>query len=199
VATAVGKVGPARLTLADVALEAGLTPGAIAQRFGSKRNLLLSFVRGSQPAGQFKAAYVNSPMEHPLDRLMEALLAICGAELTAGPTAETFANHLAFLHLDLADPEFRAVLVEQEHQLRQSIEECLSTALVQGYLAPTTNVLELTFALTAIRHGSQVSWAIHREVPLVDSLRRDLQTVLGPYRVTPAERVARTIKPERKH
>ena len=34
---AVGAVGPARLTLADVAREAGVAPATLVQRFGSKR------------------------------------------------------------------------------------------------------------------------------------------------------------------
>ena len=44
-ATAVGRVGPGRLTLADVAREAGVSTGVLVGRYGSKRDLLLGFVR----------------------------------------------------------------------------------------------------------------------------------------------------------
>ena len=41
---AVTRVGPMRLTLADVAREAGFSPATLVQRFGSKRQLLLALV-----------------------------------------------------------------------------------------------------------------------------------------------------------
>ncbi|MEV4195286.1 helix-turn-helix domain-containing protein, partial [Streptomyces toxytricini] len=37
----IGRSGPGGLTLAAVAREVGLVPGTLAQRFGSKRGLLL--------------------------------------------------------------------------------------------------------------------------------------------------------------
>ena len=36
------RLGPARLTLAEVAKEAGLSPATLVQRFGSKRGLMLA-------------------------------------------------------------------------------------------------------------------------------------------------------------
>jgi len=39
------RLGPSRLTLADVAKEAGLAPATLMQRFGSKRGLLLAVAR----------------------------------------------------------------------------------------------------------------------------------------------------------
>src|SRR5689334_6668964 len=39
---AMSRLGPGELTLADIAEEAGVTAGLLVQRFGSKRDLLLS-------------------------------------------------------------------------------------------------------------------------------------------------------------
>jgi AcrR family transcriptional regulator len=39
---AIAKLGPTKLTLADVAKEASVTPASLVQRFGSKRDLLLA-------------------------------------------------------------------------------------------------------------------------------------------------------------
>ena len=41
---AITRLGPTRLTLADVASEVGLSAAALVQRFGSKRQLLVAFV-----------------------------------------------------------------------------------------------------------------------------------------------------------
>ncbi len=41
-ARVMSKLGPGELTLAEIAAEAGITAGALVQRFGSKRQLLLT-------------------------------------------------------------------------------------------------------------------------------------------------------------
>src|SRR5438045_4205506 len=60
---AVSRLGPARLTLADVAQEAGLSPATLVQRFGSKRGLLLALA-GSAAEG-VDACFAALRSEHP--------------------------------------------------------------------------------------------------------------------------------------
>ncbi|MGH2614392.1 MAG: helix-turn-helix domain-containing protein, partial [Thermomicrobiales bacterium] len=50
---AIARHGPARLTLAHVAAEVGLTPPTLLQRFGSKRGLLLAVA--ARGADEFNA------------------------------------------------------------------------------------------------------------------------------------------------
>ncbi|MDQ3081725.1 MAG: TetR/AcrR family transcriptional regulator [Gemmatimonadota bacterium] len=51
---AMNRFGPGELTLAQIAAEAGVTAGALSQRFGSKRQLLLSLAEGAaRSAGDF--------------------------------------------------------------------------------------------------------------------------------------------------
>jgi AcrR family transcriptional regulator len=53
---AMNRLGPGELTLAEIAAEAGLTAGALVQRFGSKRALLLSLAaRHAASAGELLA------------------------------------------------------------------------------------------------------------------------------------------------
>jgi AcrR family transcriptional regulator len=44
---AMARLGPGRLTLADIAKEAGLSPATLIQRFGSKRGLMLALWNGA--------------------------------------------------------------------------------------------------------------------------------------------------------
>ena len=44
---ATNRLAPSELTLAEIAAEAGVTAGALAQRFGSKRELLLALARAA--------------------------------------------------------------------------------------------------------------------------------------------------------
>jgi len=174
VATAVGKVGPARLTLADVAREAHASTGAIAQRFGNKRNLLLSFLRASDILLVMRAAYVSAP--DPVTGLVRAVVASAGPDRSP----EEFANHLAFLHLDLTDSEFRAVLAEQDAAIWNEMVGYLQSGVAQELLV-VDDVDALASAINSLRSGTQITWAIGRRGSLADALRRDLNALLAPY------------------
>jgi AcrR family transcriptional regulator len=159
VATAVGKVGPSRLTLADVAREADVSTGALVQRFGTKRGLLLAFLRSTSPAALMRSAF--SSHEDPLVGMIEALVALAGPDRAPAE----FANHLAFLHLELADEEFRAGLGSFD-------------AGVRSELLSYVDDPALVDAAIGLFHGVQITWAIRREGTLADSLRATLSTLL---------------------
>jgi AcrR family transcriptional regulator len=166
VARLIGRVGPARLTLAHVAQEVGLSPATLLQRFGSKRGLLLALAR-RPPA-------LASP---PASTRTEALIAGL-VELTSRVrTPAALANNLAFLQLDLSDAEFHAEAVRHFAAMRREISVALDEAvdageLVSGGMAET---------LLTTYNGALTTWAVVREGPLEDYLRRRLEAVLAPY------------------
>ncbi len=57
------RVGPADLTLSAIAAEAGLTPGALVQRFGSKQRLLRTI--SSQLGGAAAEIFAQLRSAHP--------------------------------------------------------------------------------------------------------------------------------------
>jgi AcrR family transcriptional regulator len=144
---AVGEHGVAGLTLAHVAREAGLAPSTLAERFGSKRELLLAAARSA----------VGAPRRIDAGTPVEFLVRL------AGPVADrrAFAHHLAFLELDVADPEFRAAAA--------------------GHVAAVIDRLR-SFGLTPAEarrlyvayNGALVLWALSGEGSLEDALRADL-------------------------
>ena len=172
-AEVVGRLGPARLTLADVAQAAGVSTGMLVQRYGSKRALLLAF---SSQTGAFEATmrqrYEAAP--DPVEGLMRAV-----AERDRDP--QEFANHLAYLHLELADPEFRERLATHARGVRAELEHYLAEAVAAGLL-DVPDIPALAAAVDSIRNGTQLTWAMHRRGTLADALRRDLTTLLTPYR-----------------
>src|SRR5262245_33089430 len=60
---AMSHFGPSQLTLSHVATEAGLTAGALVQRFGSKRGLLLALMERYSTSGRemFDVLRASSP------------------------------------------------------------------------------------------------------------------------------------------
>lgn len=151
----IGRVGPAHLTLALVGEEVGLSPSTLVQRFGSKHGLLLAASRYG--VGMVEGVFLNASARatSPLDALLYALEHLPGDI----DTPEKLANHVAFLQLDLADPEFRALAVEHAQIMRRQIKRLLDEAIVCGELR-ACDTLDLTEAAYAIVSGALITWAL---------------------------------------
>ena len=174
---AVSRYGPARLTLAHVAAEVGVAPATLMQRFGSKRGLLLALARqGAAATGQEYAA-IRAAHPSPL----AALFAVADCMAGMAPTPEELANHLAFLHIDLTDPDFHRLALEQARAARGELRAMLDAAVKAGELAPC-DTERLARAVGVTLGGGLLAWAIEREGTATEWLRYDLETLLRPYR-----------------
>jgi AcrR family transcriptional regulator len=171
----IGRVGPARLTLARVAEEVGLSPATLVQRFGSKRGLMLAAARrGTDWPGRFAAARATAPTR------VEALVAALVGATAPVRTPETMANSIAFLQIDLADDDFHAEALAGARAMREEIEALLREALGAGELAGADPAV-LAETVATIYNGALITWAIHRDGPIEAWLRARLEAVLAPY------------------
>ncbi|MBB2910877.1 AcrR family transcriptional regulator [Streptosporangium becharense] len=172
----VGRVGPARLTLAAVAREVGLSPATLVQRFGSKRALLLELRSGNaeQVRGHMRESTARAGF---LDTLVGNLTAL--AAPVADPVA--FSNHLAVLHQDLSDPEFHLQAREYAQAMREEIHDLLVSAAAAGELRPV-DLEQLARTVESVYNGALITWAVHREDALETWLRRELDAALAPWR-----------------
>jgi AcrR family transcriptional regulator len=171
---AIGAVGPGRLTLADVAREAGVAPATLVARFGSKRALLLAVA--ARAARTAPAAFPPAGAE-PLGALERGLVALTAP--VADP--EAFAHHLAFLQMDLADPELRAHAAAHARGLRRAIRGLLDDAVRAGQLAPC-DTAALARAVHAIRQGALLDWAVDRRGTPGARVRAAVRELLAPRR-----------------
>jgi AcrR family transcriptional regulator len=174
---AIMRLGPARFTLADVAREAGLAPATLVQRFGSKRRLLLALV-------EFAAAGVDACFGVMRATHRSHLAALVGAatDITRHVRSpEELANGLAFLQMDISDPEFRRIAVENSRRIHAGYVALLEDAVEAGELAPC-DTARLARSVSAISTGSLISWAILREGSAERWVRHDIETLLEPYR-----------------
>ncbi|MFF1410912.1 TetR/AcrR family transcriptional regulator [Streptomyces sp. NPDC058289] len=176
-AQVMGRVGPAGLTLAAVAGEVGLVPGTLVQRFGSKRGLLLALADQSEKDATDTAGRVRRSHDSALGAL--AALTVESAAVMATP--ESFAHHLAFLCMDLADPQLyeRALAIHRTH--RRAIEELLTEATGTGELRPETDAAALARTVQAVIAGAGLTWALEREGTLEERLRQELDAALSPH------------------
>jgi len=174
---------PTRLTLADVAKEAGVAPATLIQRFGTKRGLLLavcSTAPGSVPQ-QFAAA--RAKHKSPLKALVELY-----AECTSfAPTPEAMANGLAYLQIDLIDPDFHAITLAQFRAIREQTRILLDQAVAARELHQC-DTARLARLIQHVNGGAMLSWAVYREGSVASWVRAELLALLRPYVRRPGAR-----------
>jgi AcrR family transcriptional regulator len=184
---AITRLGPVRLTLAEVAREVGLSAPTLVQRFGSKRGLLLALAKQA-PEGN-EALFQMLRDAHP--SYVAALHAMADCMALMGSTPAEISNTLAFLQIDLTDPEFHRLALSSSGAIHAGIRALVKDAIAAGELA-RCNADRLAHALQAAMNGSLLNWAIHREGTVESWIRRDVETVLAPYVVRTATRRRRT-------
>lgn len=176
---AMTRLGPGELTLAEIATEAGLTAGALVQRFGSKRELLLQLSAG---AADGNAAFIRDLRgKHRSTIAVLRAYAECLADLAASPAA--LARNLAYLQIDLTDDDFRKHLLAQAKATRSAIVELLTDAIRAGELSRDTDPRALARTVETALSGSLLTWAIYRDGGAAAWLRGDVDAVLAPYLV----------------
>ena len=176
---AMTRLGPGELTLAEIAAEAGLTAGALVQRFGSKRELLL---RLSDGAADGNAAFIRGlRKKHRSAIAVLRAYAECMADLASSPAA--LARNLAYLQIDLTDEDFRKRLLAQSHATRAAMIELLEDAVAGGELSRDADPAALAKTVETTLSGSLLTWAVYRDGTAAAWLRADLDAVLAPYLV----------------
>jgi AcrR family transcriptional regulator len=174
---AMQRLGPGELTLAEIASEAGVTAGALAQRFGSKRALLLALAEGAASSAGGMVRGLRAEHRSPLAALRA--YAECLAGMASSPAA--LARSLAYLQIDLTDPDFRAQLAVQGKATRAGIVELLDDAVAERELAPGTDTDALARTIEVVLNGALLTWAFYQEGTAAEFLRRALDTALAPY------------------
>lgn len=176
-AEVIGRVGPARFTLAAVATEVGLVPATLVQRFGSKRGLLLALARRAAADADAIAGQAGAARQQHGSALA-ALTALAVGRLAPMTTPDRFANHLAFLCLDLTDPELYepALTVHQAHG--RAITALVDEAIATGELRNGIPAGPLTRSIQTAIAGAGLTWALDREGGLPDRVATEIAAVL---------------------
>jgi AcrR family transcriptional regulator len=171
------RLGPNQLTLADIATEAGLTAGALVQRFGSKRALLLALMEqfANSTGVLFQALRAADPSP------LATIYAYGDCMARMGESPDALAHHLAWLQQDLTDPDFRTFTLKHARASRRELQQLVSDAIAAGELRASLDAATLARAIEVIVSGSLMSWAVHQEGTATRWVRHDLDTLLQPH------------------
>jgi AcrR family transcriptional regulator len=172
------RVGPAELTLGAIAAEAGVTAGALVQRFGSKRQLLHAHARYAAVTGDIG---FGAPRTARRSSPLSALRAVTAVHARLAESPRAALRNLAYLHNDLADPVLRRHLLRLNRATRVRYEQLLADAVAAGELRADTDVQALARMIEVTLGGSFLVWTIYREGPAAKHLRVDLDATLRPY------------------
>jgi len=168
------RLGP-NLTLADVAKEARVSAATLVQRFGSKRGLLLDLpASGSSGLGEEFARIRKSSKS-----ALAAIYATADCMAAMAQTPEMLANSVAFLQLDLTDPDFHKHAHAHSRAMQAGIKALLDEAVADGDLV-CRDTTRLARAVQTMIGGALLQWAIDRDGKVNDRLREDLDTLLKP-------------------
>lgn len=168
------KLGPAKLTLAAIAREAGLSPSTLIQRFGSKEKLIRRLSKGAGDGTALVAEW-RAAGKRPLTIVRDFML--CYAQMAPTPQAMIH-SFAAYLEIDLSDPTLRRYLIESGRTNEGLIAGLLDEAVQSGELR-AVDTKGLTRLLFATVTGSLLSWATYREGKSAAWLARDLDLLLG--------------------
>jgi AcrR family transcriptional regulator len=178
------RCGPTELTLREIAAEAGVTAGALVQRFGSKRAMLLANARYAAATGD-TGVVPPAPRTSPLETLRS--VTAWYAQLATSPRAAL--RNLAYLHNDLADPVLRRHLLRMSHAARAHYQRLVAAAVDAGELRTDADARALARTIEVTLRGSILNWTLYRKGAAADWLREDLDAALRPYLARRTKRV----------
>lgn len=183
-------LGPSELTLAAIARQAGVTAAVLVQRFGSKRDLLLTLAeRYSDGAAAMMAGFAERHRS-PLAALRD--YAECMAGMASSPAA--LARNFAYLQIDLTDPDFRVHLAKGARATRDWFQSVIQSAVDVGELHAGADPARMARTIEAVMGGSLLSWAFYQEGSAARWVRADVDAVLAPYLATTAAKAPKASK-----
>ena len=175
------RLGPAQWTLADIASEAALTAGALVQRFGSKRALLVAIMARFADAGPGMHEALRKRHRSPL----AALRPYADQMACLAASKEALAHHLDYLRLDLTDPEMHVHFKRHAEAGRAFFLGMLQDAVAAGQLRGSIDTAVLARLVDANITGSLFTWATYQEGPANTWMRCHLDDFLTPYLARP--------------
>jgi AcrR family transcriptional regulator len=177
-ARVMSRVGPSQLTLTEIAAEAGVTAGALVQRFGSRRALLVTMSAGLADWTERMFEDLRGAHASPLAALRAYVLHFA----SMGESPGGLAHHLAYLQFDLTDPGMFQHVSAQMRATRAGLRAILADAVAGGELKRTTNVDALARAVQVTAAGALLTWAFYREGRAGRWMLADVEFVLRPYK-----------------
>lgn len=174
------RVGWSRLSLSLVASEVGVTPAALRQRFGSKRDLLVAFHAWGTRVVRDAGPSSPRPDESPLD----VLRAMIRGSVASTRTPERMLNAMSVFTTVGADPELRRLTRQRFEVAVDRTASLLDEAIRRGEI-DGIDAQSLAGQLQNCLLGAAIAWSVSGRVkgrrPVGDELVAAAEQTLAPY------------------
>jgi AcrR family transcriptional regulator len=171
------RVGPTELTLQEIARETGVTPGALVQRFGSRRELLASMASVLSSGMGDLFAQLRAKHDAPLD----VIRAYAAGMAAMARTPADLSRNFEYLQVDMTDPDLRQRLVDQSKGVRRELAALLREAISTGELSRKTDVPALVRNIEALISGALLTWGFYQQGSAESWVRRHIDALLRPH------------------
>ena len=177
---AVGLVGSSRLTLADIAVEAGISPGALVQRFGSKRDLVLQVIRWRIETAERHYAVLTR--EHPP---IKAITALLGGNSRTPQIAEDRLQILSWAWNDPTDADLNTLVVQFLAAEAAVLRGLIESAQLRGDIAATVDRRALAARLQDLATGTAINASLRKSLQaqssptLAGAIKRGIEQLLS--------------------
>lgn len=171
------QVGPADLTLAAIGAEAGITAGALVQRFGSRRELMVAINARFAEGAEAMLAGIRTAHRSPVRALRS--YAECFAAMVETPA--TLAHHLAYLEMDLSDPAMYQHVRRHAVTSRRTLQAWVQQAIAAGELSRAADPVAVARLVYTVTTGSMMAYPFFRDGKAQAWLRRDIEIALEPW------------------
>lgn len=170
--------GQESASMAEIAAEAGISPGLIYRYFPSKEALALACLRHGADSAISEWHNIAAEFRDPADAFKQ--MARKSFDEMSAPDAADFSRLMLEDHLSAsrsADPVLRAALIEQREHIALALADSLERMIEAGELDPSVDPHSLGQALLAFYYGTRT---LHMVDPSLDfaKMLAQLQTLL---------------------
>lgn len=181
-ARAVRAHGYARLTLAVVARELGVTAPALVERFGSKHQLLQSYLRWSGERVRERFDQIRAGFDSPLAALVARFTLPRDERIDEVGNASEYVNITLFYLSASSDPLLKDAAEERSKIYHEEIVALLDDAVAAGELVPC-DTERLARTMLATLSGVALQWAGGKGPELEDRIVQGIEDLIAHYRV----------------
>lgn len=176
------ELGLHNLTLGSVAKRLGCTSQALIRRFGSRQQLILSYLiwGTDESAGRYER--LQATCESPLEAFRAGYVSPDASYRAdqAGPSGH--ANLLVFGIEAGLDPVLHEELDRRERIYHQNLADSVRAAIQAGELSEC-DADDIAFLLLSAGSGAMLRWIANPDGPPHEQIVRVFDAIVGPYRI----------------
>ncbi|CAA0081781.1 HTH-type transcriptional regulator BetI [Zhongshania aliphaticivorans] len=173
--TLIARDGPSKMTLAHLGKEAGVSPGLVNHRFGSKDKLLQLT---TQKIAERWEQLITSPIDESPSNFLASLNIIAKTYFNSIKTGSSLILAQSNLRASCitSHPGLKPTVRENDKKMRQFLIDLLHPSQEQGYIKANVDLESFSLLFTAMIRGIGTQYLIEGEIIDMDAALKMINT-----------------------